>query len=70
MQGHTHRKCCVQFRTSPAVEKTQEVSERADTEGQVRQKNDWGQAAHRANYTFSMQRRVDGCGGCSSRDGY
>lgn len=31
MQGHTHRKCCVQFGASPAVEKTQEVSERAHT---------------------------------------
>lgn len=29
MQDHAHRKCCVQFRASPAVEKTQEVSERA-----------------------------------------
>lgn len=59
-QGHTHGKCCVQFWASPAVEKTQEVSERACTEGQVRQKNHWGQAAHRANYTLSRQQRDDG----------
>lgn len=64
MQGHTHGKCCVQFGASPAVEKTQEVSERADTEGLVRQKNHWGQAAHRANFTLSVPRRDDdGCRG-------
>lgn len=52
MQGHTRRKCCMQFWASPAVEKTLEVSERAHSRPHASEKS-VGSVARGANYTLS-----------------